>query len=231
MTGRIIKYSEPVEFHKAMPGAESMVIWKRFTPAVSRTEKPKNPTKPKVRNARNVAIDDEDGFIPNAKRAVTMTDYDYDTSRGPYHAMLDRMARARQAITGETYAKAFTETYCDPKNAAIRDGSKYDDLAKAFDSVHGTAHSLIPAQKAAAPPDPRQDYASRGPAHDALNDLVMARMKADPKLSYERAFTNEYTRPDNRSLKSRVDAESVLHAERLAPAPPFPAYTAPGHRG
>ena len=66
MTNRIIKYSSPVPFHKAMPGATSVVIWKRddeFTPAVATTAKPKNPTKPKVRNARNVAIDDDDGFI------------------------------------------------------------------------------------------------------------------------------------------------------------------------
>jgi hypothetical protein len=106
------------------------VPFEKYVPAVSRIAKPKNPTKPKSRLARNVGIDEEDGFIPNAKRKeVTMTDY-YDTSRGPYHAMLDKMARARQAITGESYAKSFTETYCDPKNAAIRDGSKYDDLAK-----------------------------------------------------------------------------------------------------
>jgi hypothetical protein len=82
--------------------------FEKYTPAVSRVAKPKNPTKPKVRNARNVAIDDEDGFIPNSK-GMTMTNI--DTSRGPYHAMLDRMARARQAITGESYAKAFTECY------------------------------------------------------------------------------------------------------------------------
>ena len=48
MTGRIIHYSEPVEFHKAMPGAKSVVIWKRverqnlppaggFTPLVTST--------------------------------------------------------------------------------------------------------------------------------------------------------------------------------------------------
>jgi hypothetical protein len=55
-------------------------------------------------------------------------------------------------------------------------------------------------------------------------------MKNEPKLSYQQAFTREYLHPDNRSLKSRVDAESILHAQRLAPAPPFPAYTAPGHR-
>jgi hypothetical protein len=106
----IIKYYEPIPFEK-------------FTPAVARTAKPKNPTKPKSRLAPNVAIVDEDGFIPNAKRETTMIDY--DTSRGPYHAILDKMARARQAITGEVYAKSFTEVYTDPKNAAIRDGSKY----------------------------------------------------------------------------------------------------------
>ena len=57
MTGRIVKYSEPVPFEKAGGG---------FTPAVSRVAKPKNPTKAKVRLAPNVAIDDDDGFIPEA---------------------------------------------------------------------------------------------------------------------------------------------------------------------
>jgi hypothetical protein len=198
MTGRIIHYSEPVEFHKAMPGAKSVVIWKR-----------------------------DDGFTPAVARTDEMTrKADYDVSRGPYHAMLDRMARARQAITGESYAKAFTETYCDPANAAIRDGSKYDDLAKAFDSVHGTAKSLV---KAAAPADAEQDYvdpSARTPAaHAELDRLVVARMKSDPKLSYERAFTYEYLAPANRSLKERVDSESILRAQAREPAPAFPAYS------
>src|SRR5580704_16037188 len=111
------------------------VPFEKYTPAVSRTAKPKNPTKPKVRNARNVAIDDEDGFIPEAKKGNTMVDY-YDISRGPYHAILDKMARARQGITGESYAKAFTEVYTDPANAAISDGAQYDHLAKAMDSIY-----------------------------------------------------------------------------------------------
>jgi hypothetical protein len=214
MIERIIKhYDPPIPFEK-------------FTPAVSRIAKPKNPTKPKSRLAHNVPIDDEIGEPAEAKKGITMTNYDYDTSRGPWHAMLDRMARARQAITGESYAKAFTETYCDPKNSAIRDGSKYDDLAKAFDSVYGTSKSLVKA----APPDPPQDDVSPGPAHDTLNRLVTARMKNEPKLSYQQAFTREYLHENNRSLKSRVDAESILHAQRLAPAPAFPRYTSPGHR-
>jgi hypothetical protein len=220
----IIKYSEPVPCHKSMPGSKSVVIMKRYDDGIPDGYKPPKRKKvPQVRNARNEPIDDEVG--KPAEKGNNMT-YDYDTSRGPYHAILDKMARARQAITGETYAKAFTETYCDPANVAIRDASSDYDLAKSCNATFG------PVQVAkAAPPDPRQDYADRGQAHSALNELVMARMKADPKLSYERAFTNEYTHPDNRDLKSRVDAESILHAQARSPAPSFPRYTSPGHRG
>jgi hypothetical protein len=228
--------------------------------------------------------------------------------RGPYAKIMDKMALARQAQTGESYAKAYTECYIDPANAAIRDGVRYDELARAFDSSHGTAKSMIPAAKAAsydplrkaadmaehlgpahaklhsmavdhqrahsgmsyqqayshlysrpeneslrnaikdehmratmaglgdgelgkaAPPDAVQDDVSPGSAHDELNELVVARMKREPKLSYEQAFTREYTHPDNRSLKERVTAEGILHAQRLALAPPFPAYTAPSRR-
>jgi hypothetical protein len=308
MTGRIVKYSEPVPFHKALPGAKSIVLWKRVDDdgvPEARLAKPKNPTKPKVRNARNVAIDDEIGEAADANKGTTMVDYGNDISRGPYHSMLDKMARARQAITGESYAKAFTETYTDPANAAIRDGAQPDHLAKGHDAIHGTRLSLIPVAKAApaydplrkaaeiaeqfgpahaklhsmavdhararsgmsyeqayshlysrmenaplrekiktehlrasmaavqdqgelgkaaAPMDEVQDYVSPGSASDELDRLIITRMKNDPKLSYHQAFTREYTHPDNRPLKSRVDAESVLHAQRLAPAPASPAY-------
>jgi hypothetical protein len=78
--------------------------------------------------------------------------------------------------------------------------------------------------KAAAPPDPSQDYVSPGPAHDELDRLVMTRMKNDPKLSYQQSFTREYLLPENRSLKDRVDSEGILRMRRLEPAKPFPAY-------
>jgi hypothetical protein len=307
MTGHFIHYSEPVEFHKAMPGAKSIVIWKRnddFTPAVARTAKPKNPTKPKSRLARNVAIDDEIGEAADANKGTTMT----DINRGPYYAMLDRQALARQAQTGETYQKAFTECYCDPRNAAIRDGAQYDHLSKSHDAMYGTRLSLIPVAKAAAsydplakaaemaehlgpahaklhslavdhqrahggmsyaqayshlysrpenvslrnavkaehmrstmaglgeglgkaaPADALQDYVSPGSARGELEQLVITRMKNNPKLSYQQSFTQEYLDPKNRSLKERYDSESILRAQAREPAPAFPRYTAPGHR-
>ena len=52
-----------------------------FTPGVARTAKPKNPTKPKSRLARNVAIDDEDGEVAEAKKGNNMTN---EIDRGPY---------------------------------------------------------------------------------------------------------------------------------------------------
>src|SRR4030088_675822 len=93
---------------------------------------------------------------------------------------------SRQAITGESYAKAFTETYCDPKNAAIRDRSKYDDLAKAFDSVYGTSKSLVKTAKAAPPYDPIRKAAEHlGPNHAPLHSLAVDHMRAHSGMSYE----------------------------------------------
>jgi hypothetical protein len=123
------------------------------------------------------------------------------------------------------HAKSFTAVYTDPRNSAIRDASRDHDLAKAHNSTYGPAHSLV---KAAAPPDAVQDD-SLGSAHDDLNDLVVAHMKSNPELSYERAFTHIYLHPNNRSLKDRVDSESILRAQARAPVPSFPRYTSPGH--
>jgi hypothetical protein len=97
-------------------GDNGGVPFEKFTPAISRLAKPENPTKPKSRLARHAGIDDdEDGVIPSTKGNTAMVDY--DTSRGPWHAMLDRMARARQAITGESYAKAHIAIQPTPRFA------------------------------------------------------------------------------------------------------------------
>jgi hypothetical protein len=86
-----MKYLEPVPFEK-------------YTPAVARTAKPKNPTKPKSRLAHNEPIDDEIGVPAETKKGNNMTN---EIDRGPYYKMLNRQALARQAQTGESYAAAF----------------------------------------------------------------------------------------------------------------------------
>jgi hypothetical protein len=47
MTGRVIHYSEPVSFHKAMPGATSVVIMTRDAVAASHDDDESRATKPK----------------------------------------------------------------------------------------------------------------------------------------------------------------------------------------
>jgi hypothetical protein len=223
--------------------------------------------------------------------------------------MLDRQARARQAITGESFEKAFTECYTAPENAVIRDNATYEHLAMGEDAICGSRLSPLSVQKAApsydplakaaevaeqfgpnhaklhsmaidhqrahagqsyasayaylyakpenialrnavkaehmkatmagysdgvdkaAPADAVQDDVTPGSADLELHRLVVTHMKNNPGLSYERAFTHVYLHPDNRSLKDRVTAEGILRMQAMAPAKPFPAYTAPGHSG
>jgi hypothetical protein len=121
----------------------------------------------------------------------------------------------------ERYAKAYTETYCDPANVALKDASSDYDLRKSYNAAFG------PVQKA-APADPPQDDIVYGEANQELHELVVTRMKKNPALSYEQSFTREYLDPANRSLKSRVDAEGVMNMRSLAPVRSFPDYGRPG---
>ena len=228
-----------------------------------------------------------------------------DISNGPYYAMIDRQALARQAQTGESYAVAFTKCYEDPSNRVICDNLQYEHLAQGEDAICGSRLSAIPVAKKApydplaksaelaeirgpnhaklhsmavdhqrahdgmsyqsaysylyakpenaglrnavkaehmrstmagvsdgvakaAPPDALQDDVDSGSAEHELHRLTVTRMKNEPGISYQRAFTREYLDPANRSLKERVTSEGIIRMQAQAPAKPFPAYGNPG---
>jgi hypothetical protein len=137
---------------------------------------------------------------------------------GPAHAKMHSLAVDHQRANPRiSYEAAYSRMYTHPENASLRAEINREHLAA---SMGAHSHGLGKA----APPDPSQDYVSPGPAHDELNERVVAHMKGNPALSYQQAFTREYTHPDNRSLKDRVDVESILRAQRPEPAKPFPAY-------
>jgi hypothetical protein len=139
---------------------------------------------------------------------------------GPAHARLHSQAvDHKRANPRLSYEVAYSRMYTHPENASLRAEINREHLGASMRAVHG--HGI---DKAAAAPDPSQDYVSPGPANDELNELVMMRMKSDPKLSYQQAFTHEYLLPKNRSLKDRVDSEGILRAQAREPAKPFPAY-------
>jgi hypothetical protein len=97
------------------------------------------------------------------------------------HKIIDKLALDRQSITGESYAKAYTEIYTDPRNRAFRDGT---------------------AAKAAAPVDPRQDYVGPGPAHARMHSMAIDFQRANPRHSYESAYSRVYTAPENAGLRA-----------------------------
>jgi hypothetical protein len=140
---------------------------------------------------------------------------------GPGHAKMHSMAiDFQRANPRHSYQSAYSRVYTAPENASLRAEINREHLGASMAAVHGRGLG-----KATAPPDPSQDYVSPGPANAELDRLVVTRMKSDPKLSYQQAFTREYLHPDNRSLKDRVDAEGILRAQARKPAPAFPAYT------
>jgi hypothetical protein len=143
---------------------------------------------------------------------------------GPAHARLHSLAVDHQrAHDGMSYQSAYSHLYSRPENASLRNAVKAEHMKSTMASVGDGVG------KAAAPMDPEQDYVSpsaRTPAAaEILDRLVVTRMKSNPKLSYQQAFTTEYLAPANRSLKQRYDAEGILRAQAREPAPPFPSYS------
>jgi hypothetical protein len=142
---------------------------------------------------------------------------------GPAHAKLHSLAVDHQrAHYGMTYQQAYSHLYSRPENEPLREKIKAEHMQA---TMAGYGDGLGKA----APLDPSQDDVSPGAANQELHQLVVTRMKNNPRLSYEQAFTHEYLAPENRSLKERVTAEGVLHMRCLAPVPSFPPYSAPGH--
>jgi hypothetical protein len=160
----------------------------KYTPAVSCLARPKNPTKPKSRLARNEPIDDEIGKPDNAKKGITMTNY--DTSRGPWHAMIDKQALAIQGQIGCSYAQAFTKAYTDPKNATIVEQYKYDDLAKAYDAIDGGQRSM--ANSGADVKKALADATLEAQAHSRA---------AVTGETYAKAYSEIYCSPENIALR------------------------------
>jgi hypothetical protein len=146
--------------------------------------------------------------------------------RGPAHARLHSMAIDHQrAHPGMSYQSAYGYLYAKPENVSLRNAVKAEHMQATMAGLGKAAQAGL-----GAPPDPEQDYASPSSGNDELDKLIITRMKANPKLSYQQAFTTEYLAPANRSLKERVDAAGILRAQAREPTKPFPAYTAPGHR-
>jgi hypothetical protein len=167
--------------------------------------------RPAQKHARVVLMKSDDDAVVTTK-ANSMTNYNYDTSQDPFHAMLDRQARARQAITGESYAKAFTEVYMAPENIAIKAAAQYEQLAKSHDSLYGTQFSTNPVAKA--------EQEAPAEIHKIIGKLAIERSNRTGE-TYAKTYTEIYC--DHKYVAARNDVAEPLQkaaemAEHLGPA-------------
>jgi hypothetical protein len=143
---------------------------------------------------------------------------------GPNHARLHSLAVDHmRAHGGMSYQQAYSHLYSRPENVSLRNAVKSEHM-RATMAGYGDGE----LGKAAAP-DALQDDVDSGSAEYELHRRVIVRMKNEPGISYQRAFTHEYLAPENRSLKERVTSEGILRMQAMAPAKPFPRYSSPGH--
>jgi hypothetical protein len=93
----------------------------------------------------------------------------------------------------------------------------------------------------ALPSPPSREESARllGPAHARMHSMAVDHQRANPRLSYEAAYSRMYTAPENAGLRAEINREhlgaalrtlTIDEAQALEPAPPFPAYGHPGDR-
>jgi hypothetical protein len=145
---------------------------------------------------------------------------------GPAHARLHSLAVDHmRAHGGMSYQQAYSHLYSRVENEPLRNAVKSEHM-------RATMAGLDDGElDKAAPADALQDDVDSGSAEYELHRLTVERMKNSPGMSYQRAFTHEYLAAENRSLKDRVTSEGILRMQAMAPARPFPPYSAPGHAG
>jgi hypothetical protein len=142
---------------------------------------------------------------------------DDENFSGPAYAEMEVLAHDLQlANPNLSMQQAFSRVYTSPKNKDLRARI----IAEATARARGMAKAASVAQVGDIP---NLDGVSPS-ATDEMNQIVMTRIKDNPKLSYAQAFTEEYLLPKNRSLKERIDQEGIEAAQRLGGMPPpFPA--------
>ena len=65
-----------------------------------------------------------------------------------------------------------------------------------------------------APPSPEAAARLLGPAHARLHSQAVDHQRANPRLSYESAYSRMYTHPENASLRAEINREHLAASMR-----------------
>jgi hypothetical protein len=194
MAGRITKYSEPVPFHKTM-GTRKLVIMKRIDDGDAGRVVNTNKGTTSMTDFEKIIRDHEILVLDFAKRQVEgertgLEKHDY------LAAIENRAAKLR--ANGESPQQAFTKVITDDEIGKL--------LYRALKRAPGAEVKPAPQP---APPSREAAAQLLGPAHARLHSMAVDHQRANPRLSYESAYSRMYTAPACAGLRAEINREHL----------------------
>jgi len=113
-----------------------------------------------------------------------------------YDAIEGRAAKLR--ANGESKEQSFTKTIVDDEIGRL--------LYQAMKIAPGAEVKAAPQPD---PPSPEAAARLLGPAHARLHSLAVDHQRANPRLSYESAYSRMYTHPENAGLRAAINREHL----------------------
>jgi len=113
-----------------------------------------------------------------------------------YDAIMKRADDLR--ADGESHQQAFAKTITEDETGRL--------LYKAMKIAPGQEVKPSPQP---APPSPEAAAKLLGPAHARLHSQAVDHQRANPRLSYESAYSRMYTAPDNAGLRAEINREHL----------------------
>jgi hypothetical protein len=113
-----------------------------------------------------------------------------------YDAIMKRAEALR--ADGESPQQAFSKVITEDETGRL--------LYKAMQIAPG--QEVKPAPQP-VPPSPEAAARLLGPAHARLHSQAVDHQRANPRLSYESAYSRMYTHPENASLRAEINREHL----------------------
>ena len=115
-------------------------------------------------------------------------------------AFYDAIVKRAEALRadGESPQQAFSKTITDDPTGRL--------LYKAMKIAPGSKVKPVPQP---VPPSPEAAAKLLGPAHAKMHSQAVDHQRANPRLSYEAAYSRMYTHADNAGLRAEINREHL----------------------
>ena len=121
------------------------------------------------------------------------------------HDFYDAIVKRAEALRadGESPQKSFVKAITEDETGQL--------LYQAMKIAPG---SEVKAAPQPAPPSREESARLLGPAHARLHSMAVDHQRANPRLSYENAYSRMYTAPENAGLRAEINREHLAASMR-----------------